>query len=58
MLSAGLPRLGLEELVERYPAGEVVDGADESGEHALGDQLQEVGVGQPGVVGPLDHVVG
>lgn len=53
-----MPLLGLEELVERYAAGEVVDDADEAREHALGDELQEVGVGQPGVVGLADHVVG
>jgi DNA ligase-1 len=57
-LSVGFPCLGLEEFVERYPPGEVVDDADESGEHALGDQLQEVGVGEPGVVRLADHVVG
>ena len=58
MSQPAVPRLRLQELVERHPAGQVVDDADESGEHALGNELQEFGIGQTRVVGAPDHIVG
>ena len=48
---------GAEERVQRHAPGEVVDRADEAGERALGDELEEVGVGQSGGVRLLDDVV-
>lgn len=47
--SGCLPGPGSQEPVELDPSGQVVDGADEAGERALGDHLQHLGRGQAGV---------
>lgn len=52
-VSSGAPCPRLQECIEGNASGEVVDGADEARERALGDDLEEIGVGQAGVVGAL-----
>jgi hypothetical protein len=56
-LSVG-PGAGSEELVEGDESGEVADRADEVGEGALADQLEQVGIAEPEVVGALHDLVG
>ena len=46
-------RLAAPGLVELDPSGQVVDEADEAAEHALGDELQQVGGGEAGGEGAL-----
>src|SRR5262245_14430959 len=40
LVSAEAPPSWTEEFVQRHPSGQVVDGADEPGEGALGDDLE------------------
>src|SRR5262245_9594023 len=55
--SVGFPAAGFEELVERHPAGKVVDRADEPGEGTLGDELKQIGLGEAGVAHPAQDVL-